>query len=303
MSHPHTGPESQALAAVQSAIGPKPSADEAEIAAAGHRKARNRRILVNLARALTLLVVIGGWQLLTAKKIVDPFFFGQPSVIWTQLRDWVEHGTAFGSLWLQIWVTLKEALLGFAYGVASGVALGVLLGQNRFLADVVGPYIKVMNAIPRIVLGSIFTIAFGLGTTSKVALAAVLVFFVVFFNAFQGVREVDRNFVANARVLGASRLQVIRNVVLPSALTWIIASLHVAFGFAVIGAIVGEFLGAQQGLGVLISLSQGTLNVDGVFAAMLIIAVVALTAEFLISVLERRLLAWRPPSTTEATAI
>jgi len=130
----------------------------------------------------------------------------------------------------------------------------------------------------------------------------VLVFFVVFFNAFQGVREVDRNLLANARVLGASRLQVTRHVILPSALTWIIASLHVAFGFAVIGAIVGEFLGAQQGLGVVISSAQGTLNADGVFAAMLIIAVVALTAEFLIDHLERRLLAWRPPSPSEASS-
>ena len=270
-------------------------AEEAAITAAGRR-----RSVVYAARVLTLVVVIGGWQLLTAVKVVDPFFFGQPSEIGKQLWDWAQHGTAFGSLWMQIWVTIKEALLGFAYGVGAGIVLGVLLGQVRFLSDVLGPYIKVMNAIPRIVLGSIFVVWLGLGTTSKVALAAVLVFFVVFFNAFQGVREVDRNLIANVRVLGASRLQAVRHVVIPSALTWIIASLHVAFGFAVIGAIVGEFLGAQQGLGLVIATSQGTLNADGVFAAMLIIAVVALTAEGLIGLLERRLLSWRPPSPTEA---
>ncbi|HKI92236.1 MAG TPA: ABC transporter permease [Gaiellaceae bacterium] len=293
-------PEPNALAAVHAAIQPDAAADEAAITATARYRARRRTVLVNLARALTLLAVIGGWQLFTELKIVDSFFFGQPSAIATQLRDWAEHGTAFGSLWLQIWVTIKEALLGFAYGVGGGIVLGILLGQNRFLADVLGPYIKVMNAIPRIVLGSIFVVWLGLGTTSKVALAAVLVFFVVFFNAFQGVREVDRNLIANVRVLGASRLQVTRHVILPSALTWIIASLHVAFGFAVIGAIVGEFLGAQQGLGLVIATSQGTLNADGVFAAMLIIAVVALTAETLIGLLERRLLSWRPPSPTEA---
>jgi NitT/TauT family transport system permease protein len=175
---------------------------------------------------------------------------------------------------------------------------GVLLGQVRFLADVLSPFIKVMNAIPRIVLGSLFTIALGLGPTPKVALAAVLVFFVVFFNAFQGVREVDSNLLANARVLGASRLAVTRHVVLPSALTWIIASLHVAFGLAIIGAIVGEFLGAQHGLGLLITEAQGTFNPNGVFAAMFIIAVVALVAEGLITLLERRLLSWRPPQLT-----
>jgi NitT/TauT family transport system permease protein len=194
-------------------------------------------------------------------------------------------------------------VLGFLYGVIAGVVVGVLLGQSPFLAQVVGPYIKVLNAIPRIVLGSIFVVALGLGTTSKVLLAGVLVFFVVFFNAFQGVREVDRNLIANARVLGASRWQVTRHVVLPSALTWIIASLHVAFGFAIIGAIVGEFLGSQKGLGLVIATSQNNFNPNGVFAAMLIIAVVALTAEGIIGWLERRLLAWRPPTTTEASGI
>jgi len=276
-----------------------PASDEASIAAAARRRARDRKIKVWAARVLTLVVVVGGWQLFTSQKIVDPFFFGQPTGIVSQLRDWVQHGTEYGSLWLQIWVTMKEALLGFIYGVIAGIFFGVLLGQIPFLADVLGPYIKVMNAIPRIVLGSIFVVWLGLGTSSKVLLAAVLVFFVVFFNAFQGTREVDRNLINNARVLGASRLAIVRHVVVPSALTWIIASLHVAFGFAIIGAIVGEFLGATKGLGLVIASSQNHFSPDGVFAAMLIIAVIALTAEGLIGQLERRLLAWRPPSPTE----
>ncbi len=292
--------EPEVLTAVLSGPPAQPATGEGSIASAVGRRSRRRRLLVYVARAATLLVVLGGWQLLTSWKIIDPFFFGQPSGIVLRLRDWVEHGTAYGSLWLQVWITMKEALLGFLYGVAGGVVFGVLLGQVRFLADVLGPYIKVMNAIPRIVLGSIFVVWLGLGTTSKVMLAAVLVFFVVFFNAFQGVREVDRNLVANVRVLGASRLQAIRNVVLPSALTWIIASLHVAFGFSIIGAIVGEFLGAQEGLGLVIATAQNNFDPDGVFAAMLIIAILALTAEWLIGRLERRLLAWRPPPATEA---
>ena len=172
---------------------------------------------------------------------------------------------------------------------------GIALGRVRLLSRIFGPYLKVLNSIPRIVLGSIFIVWLGLGLPSKVALAVVLVFFAVFFNAFQGTREVDRNLVANARILGASGRQVTWQVVLPSALTWIIASLHVSFGFALIGAIVGEFLGAQQGLGLLISQAQGTFNPNGVFAAMVIIAVVALAAEGLIALLEKVLLAWRPP--------
>jgi NitT/TauT family transport system permease protein len=277
--------------------------DEATIASRARKRAQRRKLATWATRAMIAVIIIGGWQLFTDLKIVDKFFWGQPTGIVTQLRDWIDHGTQYGSLWLQIWVTVKEALLGFLFGVAGGVIVGVLLGQIRFVADVLSPYIKILNSIPRIVLGSLFTVALGLGTSSKVLLAAVLVFFVVFFNAFQGVREVDRNLINNARVLGASRLQVTRHVVLPSAVTWIIASLHVAFGFAIIGAIVGEFLGSQKGLGLVIATSQNNFNPNGVFAAMLIIAIVALTAEGLIGWLERRLLAWRPPSTTEAGAV
>jgi NitT/TauT family transport system permease protein len=295
-----------ALAAARSALQPDPAvaavADEAAISALARQRARRRRLLIWAARAATLVIIIGGWQLFTSWKIVDPFFFGQPSGIWHQLTDWARNGTQYGSIWLQVWITMKEALLGFVLGVAAGIVFGVLLGQVRFLADVLGPYIKAMNALPRIVLGSIFVVWLGLGTTSKVMLAAVLVFFVVFFNAFQGVREVDRNFIAGARVLGASRAQITRHVVLPSALTWIIASLHVAFGFAIIGAIVGEFLGAQKGLGLVIATAQNNFNPDGVFAAMLIIAILALTAEGLIGQLERRLLSWRPPAGASADA-
>jgi NitT/TauT family transport system permease protein len=294
--------EPTALTAGTGLISSPAATDEAAVTARVRGKTRRRRVLVWAARLATLVVIIGGWQLLTNAKIVDKFFWGQPSGIVSQLNDWVRHGTAYGSIWLQVWITFKEAVLGFAFGVTAGVIVGVLLGQFRFFSEVLSPYIKVANAIPRIVLGSLFTVALGLGIAAKVSLAAVLVFFVVFFNAFQGVREVDRNLLNNARVLGASRGAITRHVVIPSALTWIIASLHVAFGLAVIGAIVGEFLGAQKGLGLVIATSQNNFNPNGVFAAMFIIAVLALTAEGLIGLLERRLLSWRPPSHAEAAA-
>lgn len=295
--------EARTLDAIQTAMLPTAASDETVLVAQARRRTRRRRLFVHTARLLTLAVIVGGWQVLTSVHVIDPFFFGQPSGIVLRLLDWAQHGTSYGSLWLQVGITMKEALLGFAYGVVGGIVLGVLLGQIPFLADVLGPYIKVLNAIPRIVLGSIFVVWLGLGTTSKVALAAVLVFFVVFFNAFQGVREVDPHLVAHVRVLGASRLQVVRHVVVPSALTWIIASLHVAFGFAVIGAIVGEFLGAQKGLGLVIATAQNNFDPNGVFAAMLIIGGLALTAEALIAQLERRLLSWRPPSPADTAAV
>src|SRR5579884_4083078 len=189
---------------------------------------RNRRILINVLRVLLLVVIIGGWELGTRTHIIDPFFWGQPSGIWAQIITWATKGTSLGSLWEQIAVTLEETILGFIIGVVLGV----------IFADVLGPYIKAGNSIPRVVLGSIFVIGLGLGIQSKVALAVVLVFFIVFFNAFQGVREADRSLLANARILGASQLQVTTQVILPSALTWIIASLHTSFSFALVGAVV-----------------------------------------------------------------
>jgi NitT/TauT family transport system permease protein len=298
-----TDGDARALAAIQDDLQRRPPTDEASIAAAALHRARRRRLLVQAGRLAAVVVVVGGWQLLTHLKVVDPFFFGQPSGIVLKLVHWFQDGTAYGSVWLQIAVTMKEAVLGFVYGTLAGVVLGVLLGQVPFLSDVIGPFIKVLNAIPRIVLGSIFVVWLGFGTASKVLLASVLVFFVVFFNAFQGVREVDRNLVANVRVLGASRLDTVRDVVLPSAVVWIIASLHVAFGFAVIGAIVGEFLGAQKGLGLVIATSQNNFDPNGIFAAMLIIAVIALTAEGLIGQLEKRLLRWRPGTSTDVAGL
>ncbi|MEI6649795.1 MAG: ABC transporter permease, partial [Actinomycetes bacterium] len=211
-----------------------------------------------------------------------------------QLDVWVHNGTAIGSLWVNAWVTFYEATYGFLSGVVLGIIFGVFLARNKTAAEIFAPYIKVSNSIPRVVLGSIFVLWLGLGSISKVALAFVLVFFPVFFNAFQGTREADNKLISNARLLGASKKDVLRRVIFPSALSWITASMHVSFGFALIGAIVGEFLGAQRGLGLLIATAQGNFNPNGVYAAMVLIAIMALSAEFLITKLENRLLNWRP---------
>jgi NitT/TauT family transport system permease protein len=234
------------------------------------------------------------WEILSRTKTIDPFFFGRPSEIGQKVWHWASVGTPDGSLWADVRITVEEAVLGFLIGVGAGVIFGVALGRVRILAEVLGPYIKAGNSIPRVVLGSIFIIWFGLGLPSKVALAFVLVFFVVFFNAFQGAREVNEDVIANARILGASRAKVTTQVVIPSALTWIIASLHTSFGFALVGAVVGEFIGSIHGLGHLIAFAQGTFDTNGIFAAMFILAVIALGAEFLITQLESRLITWRP---------
>jgi NitT/TauT family transport system permease protein len=273
-------------------------------------RARSRRRSLVLGLRIALGLIVGSWELTTrlgchgpdtGTCAVDPFFFGRPSGIADQLVTWIGNGTAQGPLWEQIAVTLEETVLGFAIGVILGVVFGVVLGRNPLLSDVAGPYIKALNAMPRIVLGSIFIMLMGFEIPSKVALAVVLVFFVVFFNAFQGVREVDRDLLANARILGASQRQLSTHVILPSALSWIVASLHTSFGFALVGAIVGEYLGARRGIGLMIATAQGTFNANGVYAAMFILAIVAILAETLVTRLENRLIRWRPNTITDVS--
>ena len=262
---------------------------------------RRRNLQVQVLRVLLALVLVGGWELGARTKVIDPFFWGQPSGIAAQIWTWITEGTSTGPLWEQIAVTMEETVLGFAIGVVLGVVCGIVLGRNRFLADVLSPYIKAANSIPRVVLGSIFVIALGLGIQSKVALAVVLVFFIVFFNAFQGVREVDRNLLANARILGADGRRLTTEVIIPSALSWIMASLHVSFGFALVGAVVGEYLGSLQGVGLMIVTAQNTFNANGVFAAIVILATLALVAEALVTAVENRLVRWRPNTVTDVT--
>jgi NitT/TauT family transport system permease protein len=268
--------------------------DAAERAAAA--APRKRRQLILALRLAILVVIVGGWELASRTHVIDPFFFAMPSTIVQQLWTWIIEGTSQGPLWGEVLVTLEETVLGFLIGAVLGIVCGIVLGRDKLLADVFSIYIKVANSIPRIVLGSIFVIALGLGMQSKVALAVVMVFFVVFANAFQGVREADRSLIANARILGASPLQITTSVIVPAAMSWILASLHVSFGFALVGAVVGEFLGSRHGIGLLISTEQGLFSPAGVFAAMIVLAVVALAADYLLTWAENRLLKWRPPS-------
>ena len=271
---------------------PAKSLDD-ESRAAQTRLRRRRQLIIGL-RIAVLVIVLGGWELAARLKWIDPFFFSQPTLIFAQIQDWFVNGTSQGPLLTQVWVTLEETTIGFLIGSVAGVICGIVLGRNKLMADVFGLYIQIANSIPRVVLGSIFVIALGLGMASKIALAVVMVFFVVFGNAFQGVREADRYLIANAQILGASRRQITTSVVIPSALSWILASLHVSFGFALVGAVVGEFLGSKQGIGLLISTAQGAFNASGVFAAMIVLAVVALAADYLLTRIEKRLLKWRP---------
>src|SRR5216684_160894 len=270
-----------------------------DLAAIRKREAGRRRLKVAGLRVLVSVLFFGSWELTARLGWLDTFFWSQPSAIVAKLWIWVTQGTDQGPLWDQVLVTMEETVGGFIVGSILGVIFGVALGRSRLLSDVLGPYIKGANAIPRVVVGALFAVALGLDIRSKIATAAVLVFFVVFFNAFQGVREVDRNLIANARILGAGDRQLTTEILIPSALSWIVASLHTSFGLALVGAVVGELFGATQGLGELIYAAKNNFDTAGVFAGMALLAAMALVAEALITALENRLIKWRPPVATE----
>ncbi|MBL8179154.1 MAG: ABC transporter permease [Bryobacterales bacterium] len=251
-----------------------------------NRAARVPMVVWQLLLGASLLAA---WQAGASAGVLDKFFFSRPSDI--ALRVWQMCLT--GAVWGHLGTTLLEAALSFAIGVALGVACGFALARNRFLAALFDPYLRVANSLPRVVLAPIFLLWFGLGIWSKVALGVTVVFFIVFFNTLQGVREVDPVVVHNARMLGASERQLIRHVLIPSALSWIFSSLHISIGFAIIAVVVGEYLGAAKGIGYMIAQAEGVFDTTGVFAGMAILAGVVLAVGAGVDRLERRLLRWK----------
>lgn len=236
------------------------------------------------------LAFLLAWQWGADAKLLDKFFFSRPSDVMMRIVQWVRSG----SIWGHLAVTFTEAVLSFAIGVFLGVAFGFLLARVPLLAALLDPYIKIANSLPRVVLAPVFLLWFGLGIWSKVALGVTVVFFIVFFNTYQGVREVDPVIVSNARMLGASERQLIRHVLVPSALTWIFSSLQVSIGFAIIAVVVGEYMGSSKGIGYTIAQAEGVFDTTGVFAGMAILAAVVLFVGEGVNRLERWLLRWKP---------
>jgi sulfonate transport system permease protein len=252
--------------------------------------------IVLLLQVLLAFGVIGTWEIASRLQWIDPFFFSQPSAFGARAWRWLtEPGFVLGgrSIYHHLLVTLEEMIGGFVLGVLFGIVVGFVLGRSRFWSAVFNPYIQVLNALPRLVLAPIFVLLLGIDERSKIALAFSLVFFIVFFNAYRGVRDVDRNILNNARMLGASETQLAWHVLLPSAMTWILSSLHTSVGFALVGAVVGEYLAAAQGLGWVISQAQGNFDAAGVYAGMIILCAVVIFVELGVTWLERRLVRWK----------
>ncbi len=251
------------------------------------------RLVVLQVLVATVAIVL--WYVLTTYEVfgeilLPPFFFSNPVDVASQIVDWF----ATGVIWKHLWVTLEESILAFVLGSIGGVAVGFWFARQPRTAAVFDPYVKMVNALPRVVLAPIFTLWLGLGIWSKVALGITLVFFIVFFNVYQGVKEVSPTVLANARMLGMSEQQLMRHVYWPSALSWMFSSLHTSVGFAVVGAVVGEYLGSAAGLGYLIQQAEGVFDVGGVFAGMFVLAAFVIVIDAIVTLVERRLLVWRP---------
>jgi NitT/TauT family transport system permease protein len=261
---------------------------------------RASRVQLVLAHALLLGGIFAFWYAMTEPGLIPPFwfndptrakfFFGQPLEVFK--RIWVWFTT--GSIYLHLWVTLVETLLAFAIGTFLGLVFGLWLALAPMASTLADPYIKAMNAMPRVILAPIFAVWFGLGIASKVVFGVTLVFFIVFFNVYQGVKEVSPVVLANARMLGASGRQLLRHVYLPSATSWVFSSLHTSIGLAFVGAVVGEYLGSARGVGYLIQQAEGVFDIDTVLAGILVLTVFALILDFIVTRIENRLLVWRP---------
>src|SRR5260221_445948 len=263
---------------------------------------RKGRLRLRIGQVVLLAAIFALWHVLTSPTLLPPiyfsepnqaaFFFGEPLKVLERLWRWFVSGDIYEHLW----VTLIETLLAFLIGTVFGVIIGLWLALAPTASAILDPYIKALNAMPRVVLAPIFFVWFGLGIASKVALGVTLVFFIVFFNVYQGVREVSPVVLANARMLGAGPRQLLRHVYVPSAMSWVFASLHNSVGLAFVGAVVGEYLGSAKGVGYLIHQAEGFFDMNTVVAGILLLTAFALILDWVVGIAEKRLMVWQPRS-------
>ena len=275
-----------------------PSSTNTMPAVGAQRTGLAHKTKIRLFQLAVVVLMFGSWEGLGRAGVVDPFYFSMPSSIVARIWEWFTAG----DIYTHLAITLAETILSFGIGTLLGISLGLWLGLSRLAAEVLDPFIKVFNAIPRILLAPIFVMWFGLGLTSKVALGATMVLFITFFNTYQGVREVNPVILANARLLKASRISLLRHVYVPSATSWILSSLRASVGMAVMGAIVAEYLGSSAGLGHLIAQAEGVFDATGVFSGIVVLSAFVIALDRSVDALEGKLLVWRPKADPETGA-
>jgi NitT/TauT family transport system permease protein len=253
-----------------------------------------RRYKVQIARTLVIVGLLLAWQLFSGRPgdrfvLVDEFYVSQPTAMVEAIRAWWEQGLLVSS----ILITLQVTLLGFAIGALLGMITGFLFGTVEFLGRVMSPIMAALYAIPRLALIPLFLLWFGLGIGSKLALVITVIFFLVYYNTHSGVKDVDQELVDVLQVMQASRWDVLRKVTIPSAMTWIIAGLHISVPYALVGAVTGEMIASNRGMGYLIIRASSQFNTAGVFGGILVLMILALGLAGVVSLLERRLLRWK----------
>jgi NitT/TauT family transport system permease protein len=250
--------------------------------------ARNERLVVMAWRVGITVVGLALWEAASG-RLIKPFWISSPSAIWAQLADWI----ATGELWLHVEITLTETILGFVFGAVSGIGVGLALGLNKRLAAVLDPFIIAFYSLPKIALAPLFILWFGVGLLSKVVLATFVVFFLVFYNTYAGTLAVEQELVDVLRLMGGTRGQIIRKVILPSVLLWIFTGMKISVPYALIGAVVGEMMASNKGLGYLIQAAAGQYDTSGVFAALFVLMIIATGLHTALKLSERLMLRWK----------
>ena len=241
-----------------------------------------------LARGLLLLSFLTFWQVASG-RLFDNFWFSDPFTIGQRLVEWIESG----ALWFHFLITAKEVAIGFIFGIVLGGSAGFLLGRRRTLARLLDPFILGVYSLPKIALAPLFILWFGVGILPKIVLVGAVVFFLVFFNALAGVRDVNEDLIDSVRLMRGSRLQIARYVLLPSALVWIVTGLKISVPYALVAAVVGEMMASNKGLGSLIQDSAAQFDTAGVFAALAVLLLLSVSLNEALSALERRVLRWK----------
>jgi sulfonate transport system permease protein len=263
---------------------PQGEVQMASVAATGGMHQNTKALLIRIAITLFLICA---WQF-SSGRLLDDFWLSRPSAVAARLYQWSIEGT----LPYHTWITLQEMGWGFLIGASTGIIAGVGLGLSRTLGDIINPFIVALYALPKVAMGPLFILWFGIGISMKIALAAITVFFLVFWNAYAGIRQNDEELTGIVRLMGASRSQLIYKIIVPGAMAWIYTGLKLSVPYALIGAIVGEIIASNRGLGYLISYSAGAFDTTGVVAALLVLMAISMILNELISFSERRSFRW-----------
>jgi NitT/TauT family transport system permease protein len=264
------------------------AASRPELPTAWHAASRNERITVILWRIGIAITIVVAWQAASG-RLIKPFWISSPLAIWDQLVAWA----ITGELLMHVEITLAETLMGFVFGAVAGIAMGLALGLNRRVAAVLDPFIVAFYSLPKIALAPLFILWFGVGMTSKVVMATFVVFFLVFYNTYAGTLAVEQELVDVLRLMGARRRQIVTKVILPSVAIWIFTGMKTSVPYALIGAVVGEMMASNKGLGYLIQAAAGQYDTGGVFAALFVLAIIAMLLHTALKHAELWLLRWK----------